>query len=147
MARLVKVLFIEDEALLRSLFEDSLTAYSDEYADKYQFELDTRKDYLTAMEYLEKMPAPDLIVLDLRLPVGKADMVQELPEPERGFDLLRKIKSEQKFKNCPVLVFTNLGDRETEQKAKQLGADKFMIKAKVLPKQLLDAIVELLEKK
>jgi len=99
------------------------------------------------MEYLEKMPAPDLIVLDLRLPVGKADMVQELPEPERGFNLLRKIKSEQKFKNCPVLVFTNLGDRETEQKAKQLGADKFMIKAKVLPKQLLDAIVELLEKK
>ena len=141
-----KLLFVEDEKLLRSLFEDSLTAYKDEYAGKYEFEIETVADYTQALNYFKNKPSPDLIVLDLRLPFGKDGKEEtDLPETERGFNLLKMVKSDDKFKNCPVMVFTNFGDKETKDKAKSLGADKFLVKSDTLPHQFLKTILELVK--
>lgn len=139
----IKVLFIEDEALLRSLFEDAIKISNHNL--KYQFRSEDCEDYFSALKFLEEKPAPDVIVLDLRLPSGEKEPGQETPEREKGFALLKKIKSEPKFQKTPVLVFTNLGDKETEERAKELKADEFLIKAKVLPNQLIEKIIQLKE--
>ena len=60
---------------------------------------------------------PNLILLDLLLP------------GLNGFQVLEKIKAEDSLKNIPVIIFSNLGQREDIEKAKQLGADDFLIKA------------------
>jgi CheY-like chemotaxis protein len=138
----IKVLFVEDEKLLRTLFEDTIIGFQEDYKD-FDFQIETTADLKSALAYLEENPAPDTIVLDLRLPTGEMEKGGEIPEKENGISILERVKANSKFQNTPVIVFTNLNDKETEYECNKLGADDFMVKAKVLPKNLLDAIIRL----
>ena len=60
---------------------------------------------------------PDLIFLDLLLP-GMS-----------GFDVLAGLKKNDRTKNIPVIVLSNLGEREDIKKGLDLGATSFLIKA------------------
>lgn len=60
---------------------------------------------------------PDLIFLDLLLP-GIS-----------GFDVLAGLKKNNKTKDIPVIVLSNLGEREDIRKGLDLGATSFLIKA------------------
>jgi len=60
---------------------------------------------------------PDLIFLDLLLP-GMS-----------GFDVLAQLKKSDKTKDIPVIVLSNLGEREDIRKGLDLGATSFLIKA------------------
>jgi CheY-like chemotaxis protein len=68
---------------------------------------------------------PDLIFLDLLLP-GMS-----------GFDVLDGLKKNDKTKNIPVVVLSNLGEREDIKRGFALGATSFLIKASVT----LDSII------
>lgn len=140
----IKILFIEDEKLLRTLFEDTISGFAEEYRD-YDFEIETTADLKSALNYLEEKPAPHAIILDLRLPTGDVEKIQEVPEKENGAAILKRIKTDAKFQNTPVIVFTNLSDKETEYECKKLGADAFMVKSKVLPSELLNAVIKLVK--
>ncbi len=60
---------------------------------------------------------PDLIFLDLLLP-GMS-----------GFDVLAGLKKNDKTKNLPVIILSNLGEREDIRRGLDLGATSFLIKA------------------
>jgi len=60
---------------------------------------------------------PDLVFLDLLLP-GMS-----------GFDVLAGLKKNDKTKDVPVVVLSNLGEREDIRKGLDLGATSFLIKA------------------
>ena len=60
---------------------------------------------------------PDLVFLDLLLP-GMS-----------GFDVLAGLKKNDKTKDIPVVVLSNLGEREDIRKGLDLGATSFLIKA------------------
>jgi DNA-binding response OmpR family regulator len=60
---------------------------------------------------------PDLIFLDLLLP-GIS-----------GFDVLDALKKNDKTKNIPVIILSNLGEREDIKRGLDLGATSFLIKA------------------
>ncbi|MDD4931091.1 MAG: response regulator [Candidatus Colwellbacteria bacterium] len=140
----INTLFIEDEKLLRTLFEDAIIGYKDEYAG-YDFKPEAVPDMKTAMEYLDTKDAPDVIILDLRLPSGTVESYIETPEKENGFTILKKIRSDAKFRDVPVIVFTNLSDEQTERESRALGADAFLIKSEVLPVDLLGTITKLVK--
>jgi len=59
---------------------------------------------------------PDLILLDLRLPVMD------------GNEVCRRIKSDDSLKTIPVLLLTASGADTVAQKTKTLGADDYIIK-------------------
>jgi DNA-binding response OmpR family regulator len=61
--------------------------------------------------------APDLIFLDLLLP-GMS-----------GFDVLAGLKKNSKTQDIPVIVLSNLGEREDIRRGLDLGATSFLIKA------------------
>lgn len=136
----IKALFVEDESLLRTLFEDSFSVSKEDFPD-IEFAMDAVPDFTSAISYLETNQAPDVVILDLRLPSGKG-MADETPEKEYGFEILKRIKEDQKFTKTPVIVFTNLADRETEHRAYSLGADSFLIKSKVVPHELMSAVTK-----
>jgi DNA-binding response OmpR family regulator len=69
-----------------------------------------------ASEFLEK-DSPDCVLLDLVLPGTD------------GYGFLKKIRENVKFKKTPVIVFSNLAEEKDIEKAKELGADEFMIKS------------------
>jgi len=60
---------------------------------------------------------PDLIFLDLLLP-GMS-----------GFDVLAGLKKNDKTKDIPVIILSNLGERDDIRRGLDLGATSFLIKA------------------
>ncbi len=103
-----KILIVEDDEFLRSLTAKRL--------EKEGYSLTIAVDGQAAIDQAgaEK---PDLILLDLLLP------------GVNGFDALAKIRSLDGLGTVPVVVFSNLGQKEDIEKAKSLGANDFMVKA------------------
>ena len=77
-----------------------------------------------------KTVTPDIIVLDLLLPGMD------------GFDILQKIKMDSRLKKIPVMILSNLSKPGDLEKAKLLGATKFIVKAA----SSLDNIIEEVKK-
>ncbi len=67
----------------------------------------------------------DLVLLDLLLP--KMD----------GFEVLKRIKEDPKVASLPVIVLSNLGTKEDEQKTLSLGAKAHFVKALIDPRKLI----------
>jgi len=54
-----------------------------------------------------------------------------------GVETLKALKKDSKTKNIPVIILTNLGDREEDiDKAKKLGARDYLVKSKVSLREL-----------
>ncbi len=75
---------------------------------------------------LAEQETPDIIVLDILLP------------GMNGFDILQKLKANPKMKNVPAIMLSNMNKPSDIEKAKSLGAQKFLVKAAVS----LDEIVK-----
>ncbi len=134
-ARNAKILFIEDESLLCSLFSDLFSADKD-----YDYEILNALDLKSAFELLEKN-TPDLIVLDLILPYDKSvsDNKEDLSE-KMGFSFLKETKANEKYKDIPIIVFSNMNDTDTIQKAKDIGAYDYAVKTTIGTEQFLETI-------
>lgn len=103
-----KVLVVEDEATLQKALNDVLSGEGFEVVSA----LDGEKGFQMAKD--EK---PDIILLDIILP--KMD----------GFEVLTRLKSAEETKEIPVIILTNLSDLENIQKALDLGATTYLVKA------------------
>ena len=92
-----------------------------------------------------------LILLDLVFPKEEG-LADEEGAPIKirtytGYELLKKLKEDEKTKNIPVVILTNLADgHEDEAKARQLGAIDYLVKSKNLPRQVIDKIDQILGK-
>jgi CheY-like chemotaxis protein len=97
---------------------------------EYNCEMFLAKNGEEAFAYLAsaKQP-PHVIVLDLVLP-GMS-----------GFDILKKIRDDSALTDVPVIVLSNLNQSADLERAKILGAQKFMVKASAS----LDEIVKNVE--
>src|SRR3989344_2300924 len=132
----VKILFIEDDDLLRSLFSEALT-------------LDTERAYtiLSALDLksgkaILQSTQPDIIVLDLILPYDKAANQNDLSE-KMGLNLLREIKQDSRLKSVPVIIFSNLGDESIKKETLKSGATEHLMKSETTPEKFLEIIKRL----
>ena len=116
---MAKVLIIEDDPLIVKIYTTRLTA------DGYEvLSAENGEDGLKLIE----QDGINLIVLDLMMP--RVD----------GFGLLEKIRSTEKTKNIPVLVYSNLAQEEEVNRAKSLGATEFIVKANISPTEMVNKI-------
>ncbi len=105
-----KVLWVEDDKFLRNMIDQRLAPTG---AD-----LVSVTDGAKALETI-KSYIPDIIMLDLLMP--NVD----------GFEILKLVKSDESLKHIPVLVLSNLGQKEEVERCKKLGAEDFIIKATI----------------
>ncbi len=119
-----KILIIEDEKDLRFFLRTALTQAG--------FEV---KEAIDAEEALEKIKEekPDLILLDIILP-GKS-----------GFDFLIEIKKDPEFESIPIIIVSNLGQREEIQKGLELGAKDYIVKANFTLDEIVKKVKDALE--
>ena len=103
-----KILVAEDDKFLSNAYRVKLT--------KAGFDVKVAGDGAEALTILQTF-IPDLILLDLVMPV------------KDGFATLEVIKADEKLKAIPVIVASNLGQKEDCDRALKLGAKDFVIKS------------------
>jgi DNA-binding response OmpR family regulator len=121
-----KILLVEDDAFVRDIYTRELS--------KGGFEIDTAED---GMEGIEKAKAAkyDLILLDIMLP------------KKTGIDVLKDIRVPvSASKDSAVYLLTNLGQGSIIKEAIDIGAQGYLLKARVLPSQVLQAVNDFFEK-
>jgi DNA-binding response OmpR family regulator len=79
-----------------------------------------------------KKKKPDLILLDILLP--KLD----------GFGVLQKLKQDPETKKIPVILLTNLGQKDDVEKGLEAGAVDYLIKAHFKPSEIVDKVKQIL---
>lgn len=117
------VLLVEDDVFLSGIYQK-------------KFEMEGYK--VTSVDNGEKVlleakkKMPDIILLDILLP--KMD----------GFTALSKLKEDEQVKNIPVILLTNLGQKDDVEKGLQMGAVDYLIKAHFKPSEVVDKIKSVL---
>ncbi|MEK7519576.1 MAG: response regulator [Patescibacteria group bacterium] len=118
------ILFIEDEYALQKTFR--------EFLSQKGYTLISAMDGEEGLE-LANTRKPDLILLDLILP------------KIHGFDVLKKLKDDEKTKNIPIIVLTSLEGVGDVDKVVELGATTYLIKSQYTLEEVLKKVEEALE--
>jgi len=114
-----KILVVEDDKFLRDLISQKLT--------KEGYEVDEAIDGEEGVKMLKEIK-PDLVLLDLILPGID------------GFEVLVKMKEDSSISSTPVIILSNLGQKEDVEKGLKLGAVDYLIKAHFTPGEIIDKI-------
>ena len=104
---MVKILVVDDDIHATTLFKTILTAKG--------YDAIIVNDSATAVQ-VANTTNPELIILDLMM-----------PEPN-GFDVCKMLRADPKFSRTPIVIFTAMGDSESQETASEIGADEFLTK-------------------
>lgn len=115
----ITVLVVEDDEFLRKVMSEKLL--------KEGFEVEATIDAASALESLKKI-IPQVILLDLILPGMD------------GFELLTRLKKDPAYASIPVIVLSNLGQKEDKERAISLGAVDYLIKADFTPAEIIQRV-------
>lgn len=121
-----KILIIEDDSFLSEMYSTKLIQEG--------FETEIAVDGKQGINKIKDIK-PDLVLLDIVLP--KMD----------GFEILESIKKDPEFKNIPIILLTNLGQKNEIEKGLSLGADEYIIKAHFTPTAVVAKVKEILKSK
>jgi DNA-binding response OmpR family regulator len=119
-----KILIVEDDKFLRELIAKKIVAEGYVAAEA--------KDGEEGLKKIEE-EKPDLVLLDLVLP-GMT-----------GFDILEAANANHLLSEIPIVVLSNLGQRDDVDRAINLGAKDFLIKAHFTPQEIIAKIKNVLK--
>lgn len=88
-----------------------------------------------ALKALREKPAPDAMLLDIVMPTLD------------GFEILEAIHKEKLAPTMKVIVLSNQGQESDIEKAKQLGAAGYIIKASAIPSEVYTETIRIIETK
>lgn len=120
-----KILIIEDDSFISDMYKIKLESES--------FEVVVAADGVQGLEAAGK-EHPDLILLDVVMP--KMD----------GFTVLQNLKEKPEVQNIPVIMLTNLGQKDSVEKGLKLGAEDYIIKAHFTPLEVVEKVKTFLNK-
>ena len=119
-----KILIIEDDKFLRELIVQKLIKEGYNISEAIDGEEGIKKI---------KEEKPDLVLLDLILPGID------------GFEVLTQMKEDQNITKIPVIILSNLGQKEDVERGLELGAIDYLIKAHFTPGEIIEKIKSVLK--
>jgi DNA-binding response OmpR family regulator len=119
-----KILVVEDELELSEAYEIILSNAG--------YTVLIASDGADALKILKTFE-PDIILLDLRMPRVS------------GIEFLQKYNVREAHPHVRIIVFSNLDSQKEIDKAYELGADRYILKAWASPKELLKLVQDTLE--
>jgi len=121
---MAKILIIEDDKFLRELIVQKILKEGYQAQEAVNGEEGVTK---------AKEEKPDLILLDLILPGID------------GFEALRQVKESPDTSSIPVIILSNLGQKDDVERGMKLGATDYLIKAHFTPGEILSKIKSILK--
>jgi len=120
-----KILLVEDDNFLSELLSKKLM--------ESNATMMRAADGEEAIKMVKANPKFDLILLDLMLPkVG-------------GFEVMEAINADPKIAGSPIIILSNLGQKNDVEKGVSLGAKKFLVKAILSLDEIVDAVAEIIK--
>lgn len=115
-----RILIIEDDTYILDIYMQTFTQAG--------YEVVCAPDGEKGLEAALNQPF-DMILLDIMLP------------KMNGIEVLKKLRAEGSIaKEKPVFLITNLGQEDIIQQAFTIGADGYLIKSQLTPKDILNEI-------
>jgi len=118
------VLLIEDDTFLGNIYKTKF--------EMEKFKVIVATDGLEGLD-MAKKKKPDIILLDILMP--KMD----------GFEVLENLKKDKSLVSIPVVLLTNLGQKDDVDKGLGLGAVDYLIKAHYKPSETVDKVKSVLQ--
>lgn len=118
-------MIIEDDSFVMDIYQTKL--------NQEGYEVLLAENGAEALKKLEK-ETPDLVLLDIIMPYVD------------GLQVLKKIKASKKLKDIPVILLTNLSQKEDINEGLGLGADDYLIKSHFTPSEVLEKIKKYIKK-
>jgi len=120
-----RILIVEDDSFVMDIYQTKL--------GQAGYEVTGAGNGLEALKKMEEGTF-DLILLDIIMPYMD------------GLEVLKKIKADEKNKNLPIILLTNLSQKEEVDKGLGLGANDYLIKSHFTPSEVLEKVKGYLEK-
>lgn len=120
----IHILLVEDDTFLANIYKTKF--------EMEGFKVSVSENGDDGLEDVKKKK-PDIVLLDILLP--KMD----------GFSVLKRIKSDEEIKDIPVILLTNLGQKDDVEKGLELGAVDYLIKAHFKPSETVSKVKKALK--
>ncbi|TSA45761.1 response regulator [bacterium] len=120
-----KILIVEDDNFVAEVYSTKLLEMGHEVIIAQNGE-----EGLNAL----KENTPDLILLDIIMPVMG------------GIEMLQELKKNEEWKKIPVILLTNVGEKDSIQKVQTLGVQDYLIKSHFTPAEVIEKIDAVLGK-
>lgn len=118
-----KILIVEDDSFIRDIYQVKF--------NQEGFDVTTAENGLEAIKKLEK-DTPDVILLDVIMPYMD------------GMEVLRKIKSSNDWKDIPIIMLTNISEKEKVNEGMKQGVSDYLIKSHFTPSEVVQKVNVLL---
>ncbi len=120
-----RILLVEDDNFLSKLLSKKLI--------DNQAAVTRAADGEEAIDILKANPRFDMILLDLTMPkMG-------------GFEVMEVINADVKLKGTPIIILSNLGEKNDIERGVSLGAKKFLVKAILSLDEIVDTVSEIIK--
>lgn len=120
----IHVLLVEDDVFLSGIYQKKF--------EMEGFKISTADNGEKGLQDAKKKN-PTIILLDILLP--KLD----------GFAVLKGLKEDPALKDIPVILLTNLGQKDDVEKGLEMGAADYLIKAHFKPSEIVDKVKKVLK--
>jgi len=122
-----RIYLVDDDKFLLDLYAVKFKAAGHEVSS-----FGSGEELLAAL-HKPDLPVPNAILMDLIMPgIG-------------GFGALEAIRKEQLAQGAKIIILSNQGQDTDIEKAKQLSADGYIVKASAIPSEVLTETVRTIE--
>jgi len=120
-----KLLAVDDDLLFLKIIN--------EWFSFKGFQISTTNNGEDVMDILKKQNY-DVVLLDIMM------------RHTSGLEVLEQIKSDPDTKDIPVFIVSQIGEQEHKTKAKELGAEAYLVKSNFSLKELTEKVNKVIEK-
>lgn len=113
------IMIVEDDSFVMDIYKTKLSQEG--------FTVVEAENGAEALKKLKNVK-PDLMLLDIIMPYMD------------GLEVLKRVKKNEDTKNIPVILLTNLSQKEEVDKGIELGAKDYLIKSHFTPSEVLEKI-------
>lgn len=121
-----KIMLVEDDPFISDIYHIKLKEAG--------YEVSLAGNGLEAMKRLEEGEMPDLMLLDIVMPYMD------------GRDVLKTMRESDAWKDVPVILLTNISEKQQVEEAFKYGVRDYLIKSHFTPSEVIEKIQGVFQK-